>query len=165
MAKPDRTEAALLELLEETDGGRVALIRPRFAALRESGHVELAIAHRGGVTVYVAGTIREAADEAAHAIRSGEDEDPVAAWRRLRRMQRELVLETLSEAKARHMRRAADAILGSDNVRAGAEYTKADAFEAAIQELVFIETDETGAELPPTEHLRPIQPRTKRAPV
>lgn len=165
MAKPDKTDAALAALLDALDVGRVVLLRPTFAALRESGHVELGVATRGGFCVYVAETLAEAADEARRVIENGEDEPVSPAWRRLARMQREIVTEALSEARARHMRLAAEANVEDDARSAAAEYAKADAFNAALAELEFIPTDEHDVELPTEklEPVRPIQPRTKRA--
>ena len=160
MAKRDGTEEALRELLGVLGRGRVALLTPRFAAERETGHVELSIATRGGDSSFLAPLIREAAQEALEVLRSGTEDPVTPAWRRLTRMQREIVLEALTEARARHMRLAAEASVDNTPQGVSAEYAKADAFDAALRELDVMDVDETGQEFRP-EPLAAIAPRTK----
>lgn len=161
------TLAQLTALVDRVAPGAVTLAQSRFTLDGKKGY-ELTLDTRESKISWHADTLAEVVDDTHD--EPAPDEDPIRpAWRRLTRMQREVVTRTLEKLAARHMARAAAAKIASD-ASAFAEYELADAFHAACEALQFVDVDEDGM-LVMTQKLegkppipRPIVPRTTPLP-
>lgn len=129
-------EMQLTKIVDHIAPGNVTLNKSRLG-------YELSVDRRDAKMGWVTKSIGDVVASAAEDIESPDDEKIIPAWRRLTRMQREVVTRTLRELESRHMAAAAVAKIAR-SPSAFAEYELADAFRAAGEELDFLELDEDG---------------------
>ena len=133
--------AALNALVDLVTPGEIKLSKSRLLP-GESLAYDLAVRTRAFNESYTGGTVRETVLDALWGLQNEVDIDPfVPAWHLLSRMQRELVLQTLREILARHLAAAAEANLAHSR-DAEMAYLKADAFQAAIDQLAIPNGDD-----------------------
>ncbi|RLB55849.1 MAG: hypothetical protein DRI90_19165 [Deltaproteobacteria bacterium] len=153
-------EVLLQELINKVSPAEVRLGIPRYAAIREVADVELSFRTRGWDEGFCCKSIRGVVEDALHSLEDAQDgdSDPVIpSWYRVSRMQRQVVNQTLKQRAAEHMARAAEANIASRTTASAAEYAMADAFEAALDALMFDNADNDG-EVLPQERLEPREP-------
>lgn len=150
----------LVALIDKVAPGSVSLSRTRLPLYDGKPGFEVTVDTRGGKSSWITDTLEESLQCAAEDVDSPAEDPMRAAWRNLTRMQREVVMQTLRAAAAKHMAEAAEANI-AHSPEAHSAYALADAFHAAGEALDFYDIDEKEM-LVKAEKLEPIAVATGR---
>lgn len=154
------TEGLLSQLVQRLSPAEVRISIPRFAVIRERAAFEISAASRGLTIFWTGNTLAEAAQDGLDYLESPPEDPWLPAWSRCRRMQREYVRNRLLAQGAEQTAKAVTAKMEGRHERARTAFDLADALHAAIAELDYVDTDESGM-LIPDEALGVDPPKVK----